>query len=625
MFATPRFSPALRRTTTGLATCRSTRLRSTATASDGTEEPPHLRIVAVNDVYELHMLPKLKTLVRSHKQQQQQRGGIVLTTLAGDFVSPSILSGMDQGQSIVHALGEVPVTHACFGNHEADLKLNDLARRVAEFTSRGGRWLNSNLPGFAQHAKLPRWDIVDIPSAGLQVGVLGLLTSEPGIFRKDTFRGLPIDDVVASAEACSALLRERHGVAAVIALTHQSLAADLELSRSGAVDLILGGHEHEVMLERPTEAEGTARGCPVVKAGSDALTAAVVDVRFGAVRSGVRWRNTAAAAARGGQSAPAPATQPRVPLSIDVRFEDVDAHEPEPSLQAEVDTHLGVLRALETEAVCSAVGFESLAGLPLSSCRTRFEQTTVGTLLASTLREALQTQVAMVNGGSIKGNTTYEPAELTYLALQRELPFPTKMVVVAMPGAVLDAAVRHSRAGEPTKERRAYLQLDDGVGVEVDGDGGGGGGDGGGDHRVVSVGGVPFDAEATYSVAVPRNLLKGAFEIAPLVEWAAEHAASLPDEDAFVPALNLILHHNASQIWRRLGSFDDLDLDGDGELTRDEIVAGLAAKFGGEPSAVMVDNVMRALDADGDGTISREEHARLGKPPLPAPPAGEAS
>ena len=41
-----------------------------------------------------------------------------------------------------------------------------------------------------------------------------------------------------------------------------------------------------------------------------------------------------------------------------------------------MSVHLSVLRALETEAVCSAAFLPRLAGLPLTSERTRFEQTT---------------------------------------------------------------------------------------------------------------------------------------------------------------------------------------------------------------------------------------------------------
>ena len=37
-----------------------------------------------------------------------------------------------------------------------------------------------------------------------------------------------------------------------------------------------------------------------------------------------------------------------------------------------------------------------------------------------------------------------------------------------------------------------------------------------------------------------------------------------------MPALNLIIMQQAKHIWRRLGSFDELDLDGDGELTLED-------------------------------------------------------
>ena len=49
-----------------------------------------LTLVAVNDVYDLEHLPKLRTLVDAVKAERV--GGRVITTLAGDFLSPSVLS-----------------------------------------------------------------------------------------------------------------------------------------------------------------------------------------------------------------------------------------------------------------------------------------------------------------------------------------------------------------------------------------------------------------------------------------------------------------------------------------------------------------------------------------------------
>lgn len=258
---------------------------------------------------------------------------------------------------------------------------------------------------------------------------------------------------------------------------------------------------------------------------------------------------------------------------------------------------------------------------PLSSVGTRFRQTSIGALLASACRDVLATDVALINGGSIKGNVSYADGTLSYLALQRELPFPTKMCVVPMPGAVLQAAVSYSRAGEPTDERRGYLQLD--AGVEVEEQAG---------HAIRRIQGAPFDFDATYFVGIPRNLFKGIFDIQPLVAYARANPQAVGEEDGredgfgFVPALNLVIMAQARSMWRRLGEFDELDLNGDGEIDRHEIEASLELKLGGKPSAMLVDNVVRSLDMDASGTIGRDEFERKSKgrrgydPPLKRPP-----
>ena len=62
-----------------------------------------LTLVAVNDVYDLEHLPKLRTLVDSVKAERE---GKVITTLAGDFLSPSVLSSLDRGRGMVGAVRE---------------------------------------------------------------------------------------------------------------------------------------------------------------------------------------------------------------------------------------------------------------------------------------------------------------------------------------------------------------------------------------------------------------------------------------------------------------------------------------------------------------------------------------
>ena len=335
-----------------------------------------LTLVAVNDVYGLEHLPKLRTLVDDVKAQRE---GTVITTLAGDFLSPSVLSSLDRGRGMVQVLNAVGIGYACLGNHEADVGLKALRKRLGEFSA---TLINSNVPGAVDGA--PATAVVSLPG-GKRVGLLGLLTSEPGVFRKDVFRGLEIADVLATAKTLAAELRA-DGVAAVVALTHQSIDADLELSRAGCVDLVVGGHEHEPFLE--------GEACRVVKTGQDAVRAAVIDL------------DVSGAA-----------------VVTSVKFEDVTQLEPHAGAAAAAAEQRAFLTSLDNEKILSS-------DEPLSSERTRFQQTTVGRLLCSAVRDWFGCDAAMINGGTIKGGTTYATPALSLLDLRRELPFPTKMIVV---------------------------------------------------------------------------------------------------------------------------------------------------------------------------------------------------
>ena len=441
-------------------------------------------------------------------------------------------------------LNAVGIEYACLGNHEADVGLKALRKRLGEFDA---TLINSNVPGAVDGA--PATAVVSLPG-GKRVGLLGLLTSEPGVFRKDVFRGLEIADVLSTAKTLAAELRADDGVAAVVALTHQSIDADLELSRTGAVDLVVGGHEHEPFLEGET--------CRVVKTGQDAVRAAIIDLDVS--------NDT---------------------VVTSVKFEDVTRLAPHAGAAAAAAEQKAFLTSLDNEKILSS-------DEPLSSERTRFQQTTVGRLLCSAVRDWFACDAAMINGGTIKGGTTYATPALSLLDLRRELPFPTKMIVCDMPGSVLRDAVAHSRKGEPDDERRAFLQVCDAVDVD-DRD------------RVISVRGEPLDPEKLYHVALPRNLCKGLFNIKPLVTWA--EATDLPAEDDFVPAMNCVLLRHSYALWRRLGEIDEIDTNHDGVITRDEVAEALQRRRGVAPPKILLDNVMEALDADHSGTINRDEFA----------------
>ena len=110
------------------------------------------RIFHVNDVYVLDNLPALKTAVAVESGDLPRSN--VITTLAGDFLGPSLLSSLDHGVSMVDMMNRVPVDAVCFGNHESDVPYEALKTRIGEFK---GKWINSNMPAF--EPKLPEYDV----------------------------------------------------------------------------------------------------------------------------------------------------------------------------------------------------------------------------------------------------------------------------------------------------------------------------------------------------------------------------------------------------------------------------------------------------------------------------------
>ena len=122
--------------------------------------------------------------------------------LPGDFLSPSTLSSIDGGRGMVATLRTVGITHVSFGNHEQDLKLPTLHQRIIEL-SKSIEVINSNvLPAVptSQNEWMPslthRHSIVPSSCGRVKVALIGLLSDEPGLFRDNTFKSIPIHDVL---------------------------------------------------------------------------------------------------------------------------------------------------------------------------------------------------------------------------------------------------------------------------------------------------------------------------------------------------------------------------------------------------------------------------------------------
>src|SRR5262249_43505683 len=133
----------------------------------------------------------------------------------------------------------------------------------------------------------------------------------------------------------------------------------------------------------------------------------------------------------------------------------------------------------------------------------RTQETTMGNLIADALRAALQADVALTNGGGIRGNRLYDAdSTLTRRDLLKEMPFGNVGVLLALSGADLLAALENSVSQVEAKAGR-FPQVS-GLRLVYDPRKPAG-------SRVVEVqvGGKPLDPAATYRVATIDYMLKG--------------------------------------------------------------------------------------------------------------------
>ena len=197
-----------------------------------------VRFLLINDVYVADTLTDGRgglarvATVRTRLADQ----GTILFVLAGDLLSPSLLSKYYGGRQMVEALNAAKLDYATFGNHEFELPRDTLVARIAESNF---HWISSNCTQ-ADGSPFPKvlpWDTVRV--SGHLVGMFGLT------LRGDYRSYVRCADPDSVAHAVIQTLGDLKADL-IVGLTHQSIEADRGLLASEpTLDLILGGHEHE--------------------------------------------------------------------------------------------------------------------------------------------------------------------------------------------------------------------------------------------------------------------------------------------------------------------------------------------------------------------------------------------
>ena len=398
-------------------------------------------------------LARVATLVRALERESPN----TVFALAGDTISPSLLSTLRRGAQMIEGWNALGLGVATFGNHEFDFGPAVLAQRIGESRF---PWVASNVVDRATGRPFGgarRWLRRDFD--GVRVGLIGLTT--PDAARTSTGgAGVRFDDPL---EAARGALADLGAVDLRVAVTHLPLVQDRALAAALPIDAILGGHDHAPMLLE----EGRA---VIVKAGADAINVGQVEyeLRCGAV-IGRRQRL----------------------IPVDERLAEA------PDVAELVRRQAALLaRELETPVGRTAVPLDARESL------VRREETPLGRFFAALMRERVGGQVGLLNSGAIRGNRVLPPGPITKRDIRELLPFSNTVTLLEVTGDALRAALERS-VDELPRPAGHFLQT---AGIEFSVDPGQPPG-----RRVgrITVAGHPLDPAGRYRVATLDYLARG--------------------------------------------------------------------------------------------------------------------
>lgn len=469
----------------------------------------------VNDIYSIDNrsaqggFARLSAVVQAEREANDN----VIYALAGDFLSPSLLSSFDQGEHIVELFNMTPPDIIVPGNHEFDFGEEVFRTRMAEIE--GSNLLAANmrnedgtvLDGFS--------DTMMMDVDGLMIGVIGLAADDSD--EKSSPGTIQITDALETGLAQADALRDA-GADIIVAVAHANIAVDNAMYATGEFDIILSGDDHDLRLMY----DGRTA---LVESSEEAEYVTAIDVTATIEVEGDDRDVDYTLAFR-----PMSTLGMEGDAQVAARVDELNA-----LLDAELDVALGTITA-ELDSRRASV---------------RTQEATMGNLVADGMRAAVGADIAITNGGGIRADKVYEPGtEITRRDILTELPFGNVNIMIELTGAEVLAALENGFSRVEDVSGR-FPQVS-GMTIEADitrepGD------------RVTSVmvGGEPLDMAATYTVATNDFMGRGGDGYTMF----AEAPRVIREEDAKLMANDVMVHV------RELGEFAPA-IDGRIMLTR---------------------------------------------------------
>ena len=430
-------------------------------------ETVKLTLLGVGDVYNFEEedgrggFARLNAVARAERAANPN----TLYLFNGDMLSPSLASGFDKGQNTIDFTNLVPFDLAVPGNHEFDFGPENFAEKLAASKY---PWAAINITNADGSAVAGLGGVMVKEVGGLKVALIPVAQdTSPEVSSTGSLKfGPTVDMGIAAAEQARA-----DGADIVVGVVQTNMENDRALIASHAFDVILSGDDHSYA----TAYDGVTA---YVETSIDGQFLTPIDlvVEVEVAEDGKReisW----------------------VPA---FRFIDTATVTPDPESVAMADA----LRATMDQTLDVEIG---TVEAPLDSRRNvvRGEEATMGNLIADAMRDATGADIAIMNGGGIRGDTTYDAGrKLTRRDILTELPFGNTTVVTELPGSQILLALENG-VSQAEKGAGRFPQVS-GLTYAFDATA-----EAGARVSEVMVGGAALEADKLYTVAVNDYIVGG--------------------------------------------------------------------------------------------------------------------
>lgn len=398
-------------------------------------------LLQVNDVYEIGAVENGKyggmERVAGLKQELIKQNPNTWLVLSGDFLNPSVYGTLMfegkriRGRQMVDAMNAAEVDFVTFGNHEFDIRENELQSRINESEF---EWIATNafhrkdnqIVPFAkiqngEEKPCPTYKIVEVKSTSGKVAKMGIIGLTIDSNKKDFVH---YKDLEKSTQEICELIKDKCDF--IVAITHLAIEQDINIAGDfPQITLLMGGHEHENNIQKVGKSV-------IAKADANAKTAYIHRLKY----------------------------------NFDTKSLNIDSELKKIDKTVTVDSKTEVIvekwkniaqmsfksSGFETEKVI----FQLDTVIDARDIITRDRQCLLGGYITSAMNDALKNaDLIALGSGSIRVDD-FISGELTEYDILRMLPFGGKVLLVEMKGELVEEFLN---VGRKNRGSGGYLQL----------------------------------------------------------------------------------------------------------------------------------------------------------------------